>query len=262
MTIAQFNNGMRASMTPKTNSGEPFLANLVAVVTGASSGIGQAIAISLAEHGAAVCAVGRNRERLCETIASAPSHSLVLPLQADLTQGEGILRLEQLLATEFGHLDILVHCAGVIQHNVMASAHIEDFDLQYAVGIRMPYLLTKLLLPRLKDSCGQIVFINSSLGVRAKQPAVGQYAAAHHALKAIADSLREEVNPDGIRVLTVYPGRTATPLQKRLHQEEGKVYRPEALLQPADVASVVIHSLALPRTAEVTDIHIRPMIKT
>jgi NADP-dependent 3-hydroxy acid dehydrogenase YdfG len=98
--------------------------------------------------------------------------------------------------------------------------------------------------------------------MNAKRPEVGQYAATQHGLKAIADSLREEVNPYGIRVLSIYPGRTATPLQKRLHEAEGKLYRPEALLQPSDIASVVIHSLALPKTAEVTDIHIRPMIKT
>jgi NAD(P)-dependent dehydrogenase (short-subunit alcohol dehydrogenase family) len=247
---------------PKKNLEMPVLADLVAVVTGASSGIGQAIAISLARHGAAVCAVGRDTHRLCETIKSAQSHSRALPFQADLAEDESINRLEQLLAMEFGRLDILVHCAGVIQHNLMRSARIEDFDLQYAVDLRMPYLLTKSLLPMIKDSRGQIVFINSSLGVNVKRPEVGQYAATQHALKAIADSLREEVNPDGIRVLTVYPGRTATPRQKRLHNEEGALYRPEALLQPEDVASVVIHSLALPRTAEVTDIHIRPMIKT
>jgi len=248
--------------TASTKADVPMLADLAAVVTGASSGIGQAIVISLARHGAAICAVGRDTNRLYETITEAAFHSKVLPFQTDLSQDESIRRLEQLLAKEFGRLDILVHCAGVIQHNLMGSARIEDFDLQYAVDLRMPYLLTRSLLPRLKESCGQIVFINSSLGMNAKRPEVGQYAATQHGLKAIADSLREEVNPYGIRVLSVYPGRTATPRQKRLHEEEGKVYRPEALLQPSDVASVVIHSLTLPKTAEVTDIHIRPMIKT
>ena len=139
-----------------------------------------------------------------------------VPFQSDLAHDESIRRLEQLLATEFGHLDILVHCAGVIQHNLMRSASIEDFDLQYAVDLRMPYLLTKSLLPMIKDSGGQIVFINSSLGVNAKRPEVGQYAATQHALKAIADSLREEVNPDGIRVLTVYPGPHRNPASKTL----------------------------------------------
>jgi len=249
-------------MIEPKNPDIPLLSELVAVVTGASSGIGQAIAISLARHGAAICAVGRDTHRLCDTVTKAKVHSRALQFQADLAQDENIHRLVQLIATEFGRLDILVHCAGVIQHNPMRTARIDDFDLQYAVDLRMPYLLTKSFLPTLKESSGQIVFINSSLGVKAKRPEVGQYAATQHALKAIADSLREEVNPDGIRVLTVYPGRTATPRQKRLHQEEGAPYGPEALLQPTDVASVVIHSLALPRTAEVTDIHIRPMIKT
>jgi NADP-dependent 3-hydroxy acid dehydrogenase YdfG len=83
-----------------------------------------------------------------------------------------------------------------------------------------------------------------------------------HALRAIADSLRGEVNPDGVRVLSVYLGRTASEMQERIHQMEGRPYRPELLLQPQDVASVILNALSLPRTAEVTDIHIRPMLKT
>jgi NADP-dependent 3-hydroxy acid dehydrogenase YdfG len=67
------------------------------------------------------------------------------------------------------------------------------------------------------------------------------------------------VNRDGIRVLSVFPGRTATPpTQERLHALEGRPYRPESLLQPEDVAAVVVHALCLPRTAEVTEIKIRP----
>jgi NADP-dependent 3-hydroxy acid dehydrogenase YdfG len=139
MTTLHFDRDTLASMTiDKSNPGEQLLANSVAVVTGASSGIGQAIAISLARHGTAVCAVGRDSERLCETMTSAPHNSHVLPFQADLAQDESIHRLEQLLATEFRRLDILVHCAGVIHHSLMGSAHIEDFDHQYSVDLRMP----------------------------------------------------------------------------------------------------------------------------
>ena len=81
-------------------------------------------------------------------------------------------------------------------------------------------------------------------------------------MKAIADSLREEVNADGIRVLSVFPGRTATPRMERLFREEGRAYRPELLLQPRDVAAIVIHALKMPRTAEVTEISIRPCAKS
>ena len=91
---------------------------------------------------------------------------------------------------------------------------------------------------------------------------LAQYDLTKHALKAIADSLRGEVNPDGVRVLSVYLGRTASEMQERIHQAEGRPYRPELLLQPQDVASVIVNALSLPRTAEVTDIHIRPMLKT
>lgn len=111
-------------------------------------------------------------------------------------------------------------------------------------------------------SCkGQIVFINSSAGLNARAD-VGQYAATKHALKAIADSLREEVNADGVRVLSMFLGRTATPMQDAVHKMEGKEYHPECLIQPEDVAAVVVNALSLPRTAEVTDIHIRPMNKS
>jgi NADP-dependent 3-hydroxy acid dehydrogenase YdfG len=109
---------------------------------------------------------------------------------------------------------------------------------------------------------GQVVFVNSSAALSAKRPDVGQYSAMKHALKAIADSLREEVNPKGIRVLTVYLGRTATPMQAAIYQREGGEYHPEALLQPEDVASVVVQTLLLPSTAEVTDISMRPMQKS
>jgi NADP-dependent 3-hydroxy acid dehydrogenase YdfG len=105
---------------------------------------------------------------------------------------------------------------------------------------------------------GQIVFVNSSAGLTAPEN-LSQYAATKHALKAIADSLRKEVNEDGIRVLSVYLGRTATPLQERVHGMEHKTYRPENLMQAGDVASVIINALTLPRTAEVTDIQMRSL---
>lgn len=90
----------------------------------------------------------------------------------------------------------------------------------------------------------------------------GQFAATQQALKAIADSLREEINSEGVRVLSVYPERTATPRMESLFQIEGKEYRPELLLQPEDIAQTVIDALMMSLTAEVTNINIRPRIKS
>ena len=237
------------------------LGGCIAVVTGASSGIGRAIGIALSREGVHLCAVGRNRAALAETVLAARQFSEATSFQIDLTvEGELQPLLQHL--EEAGRLDILIHCAGVMHPNLMERSRVEDLDLQYATNVRAPYLLTQRVLPLLTVSRGQIVFINSSTGLTAKRPEVGQYAATKHALKAIADSLREEVNPKEIRVLSVYLGRTATPMQETLSRKEGKAYRPETLLQPEDVASVVVHALILPSTAEVTDISMRPMRKS
>ena len=112
----------------------------------------------------------------------------------------------------------------------------------------------------LRKRRGQVVFINSTAGLNASA-GVGLYSATKHALKALADSLRAEVNSDGVRVLSVYPGRTAIPMQAAIIASEGRAYLPEKLLQPDDVAATVVSALMLPRTAEVTDVKIRPLTK-
>lgn len=217
--------------------------------------------MALSRQGVQLCLIGRNPITLAETVAACRQFSRVTSFEIDLTVEENLKPLFLHLEREAGRLDILIHSAGAIHQAPMERARIEDFDVQYATNVRAPYVLTQRLLPLLTTARGQIVFINSSVGLVARRPEVGQYSATKHALKAIADSLREEVNPKGIRVLTVYLGRTATPMQEALYRQEGRVFHPEALLQPEDVASVVVHTLNLPPSAEVTDISIRPMIK-
>ena len=113
----------------------------------------------------------------------------------------------------------------------------------------------------LRSGGGDIVVVNSSQGVHATG-GVGQYAATQHAMKAITDSLREEVNADGIRVCSIHLGRTATARQESIFASEGRIYVPEVLIQPADVAEVVTAIVALPINAEVTEIRLRPAKKS
>jgi short-subunit dehydrogenase len=232
----------------------------IAVITGAGSGIGKAIALGLAAQGATLCLVGRDLSRL-EDVAKA-GRTVTPRIQcyaADLTLDEDIRRLAAQLQG-LGRVDVLIHSAGFISLGRLESAPVADLDRHYRVNVRAPYALTQALLPLIKACQGQVVFINSSAGLSSRGN-VGQYAASKHALKAIADSLRDEVNMQGIRVLSVYPGRTASPLQAAVHQMENRAYHPERLMQPEDVALAVINALGLPRSAEVTDIHIRPMAK-
>lgn len=236
-------------------------AERVAVVTGASSGIGKAIALELAAQGAKLCLLGRNLESLKAIAQNIPASApRARCYQIDLTLDEDICKLQDLLWQDFRRVDLLIHSAGVISLGEIKTASVEDFDWQYRVNVRAPYALTQALLPLLIPCQGQIVFINSSAGLSAKA-GNGQYAATKHALKAIADSLRAEVNANGLRVLSVFPGRTATPMQADVCEFEGKSYFPDSLLQPQDIAVTVLQALSLPNSAEVTDISIRPLRK-
>lgn len=230
----------------------------VALVTGASRGIGRAIALELATEDATVCLVARDTQAL-EEAARATGRAGTSVYTADLTSDEEVRDLASRVKRDFGRLDILVHSAGIIAHGPLSRAPVTDFDRQYRANLRAPYLLTQTVLPMLIASQGQVVFINSSVGLTAR-PDVTQFSATQHALKAIADALRQEINAEGVRVLSVHPGRTATPRQAEIHATEGKPYRPERLMQPEDVAALVLSALRLPRTAEVTDISMRPFL--
>jgi NADP-dependent 3-hydroxy acid dehydrogenase YdfG len=246
----------------QSDLGKAPLAGLAGVVTGASGDIGGAIALSLAELGATVCVVARRVPEL-EALAArvgVGSPPMVVR-QADLTVDREIARLADTAEQELGRVDFLVHSAGTIAFGTHEAAPTDDFDLQYRANVRAPYTLTKALLPLLKASQGQIVFVSSTAALQVRA-GLGQFAATQHALKAVADTLRAEINAAGVRVLTVYLGRTATARQARIFELEGRSYTPELLMQPSDVAEMVLAALRLPRTAEVTEISMRPLVKS
>ena len=233
------------------------LRSLTCVVSGATGGIGEAIVAALVSEGARVWAIGRDQRRL-EELASS-KRDTVTPVVVDLSAVEEIERAARDIA-ESGSVDVLVHVAGVIRMGSSALLTAEDLDQLYAVNLRAAYVLTRQLLPALRRKQGQIVFVNSSSALRPGS-SNSLYASTKAAVKALADGLREEVNEDGIRVTSLYAGRTATAMQKTVYEFEGRTFDPEYLMTPHDVAASVIHCLSLPRSAEVTDIAIRPMRK-
>jgi NADP-dependent 3-hydroxy acid dehydrogenase YdfG len=230
-----------------------------ALVTGASRGIGRAIAAALLARGTRVALVARDEAALKDL---AGAHRRALALAADIAAPGAAEHLGARIAAHWGGLDILVNCAGVFAGGAMREAAVENLDRAYATNVRAPYALTKALLPLIAARKGQIVFINSTVTRAANLAGRGQYAAMALAQRAIADSLRDEINKDGVRVMTIYPGSTATRLQRAIHRDQGKTYRPSRLLQPGDVAQAVCDALAMPRTAEVTDLYVRPMLKS
>jgi NAD(P)-dependent dehydrogenase (short-subunit alcohol dehydrogenase family) len=228
----------------------------VALVVGASGDIGRAIAFDLLGAGAEVFMLGRNLQRLVQPPPPANFREKCRFIVADLTDGPAVESVGAEISLK-RRLDVLVLSSGTYER----SSEPAVFASQIAANVLGPYALLYRLLPLLLQAEGQVVFINSSQALKATT-GLGQYAATKHAMKAVADSLRDEVNAHGVRVMSLFLGRTASERQRAIFAVEGRPYPPERLIQPADVAEVVLSLLLLPRTAEATDIVLRPFRKT
>jgi short-subunit dehydrogenase len=225
------------------------------LITGATGAIGAAVAELLHEAGHHVILTGRSAERLDATarrIAGDTGGERVRTFVLDLTDPR---RIEASLdGAELPALDGVVHSAGDIALGTVAEMRPEDWIGLLLVNTAAPAELTRLLLPSVRAARGHIVFVNSGSGLRAR-PGWSVYAASKHALRALADSLRDE-EPE-IRVTSVFPGRTASEMQRRTRAMEGEEYDPAAYMSPHTVAKVIVNALETPRDATVTDVSVR-----
>ena len=229
----------------------------VIMITGASSGIGAATSRLLAGPGRTLHLQGRDESRLATLAAEVEAAGAKAVLhRLDLADHAAVDAEAARLANDLPRLDGLIHSAGVVTLSPVESADIVDLDQQYAINLRAPFALTAALTPALVTAGGQVVFVNSGAGQRAS-PGWGQYASTKFGLRAIADAYRAEVADRGVRVTTIYPGRTATPMQAEVHRQEGRPYDPSAFATPEDVASSVVHVLDMPRSATVPEISVR-----
>lgn len=227
----------------------------VIVVTGASSGIGAAIARSLARDGDALVLHGRNEEALGMVARDVEARGATTRIvTADLSSASQI----EAFATDLdASVDVLVHSAGVAGLGRVDELDAATLDLQWTVNVRAPILLTQALLPRLRSARGRVIFINSGAGLNARA-GWGGYASSKFALRAVADALRAEESEHGVRVTSVYPGRVATPMQRSVREQENGPYRPDDYLRPEDVAQVVADVVRLRQGADVPDVSVRP----
>lgn len=231
----------------------------VALVTGAARGIGLATAQALHAAGATVWLVARSAGALAERAQELGPRAHVGP--CDLTDEAATDALVRDVLSRSGSLDLLVHSAGTIALGTVQETPPRVLREQLESNLVQAYALTRLALPALVAAGGDVVVVGSSAGRLPGAAGKAQYAASHHGLRAFAESLREEVNPQGLRVTFVHAGQTATSRQEALYEAAGRDYRPERLLQPSDVAAVVLGALSLPRTAELTEVSVRPRQK-
>lgn len=213
------------------------------LITGATSGIGRIVAERLRDRGDDLVLVVRDPARA----ADFPDAEVIV---ADLSDPAALEAI-----TVDGELDSVVQAAGVVDLGPVAELPAATWVEQLTVNTIAPALLTRACLPALRRAKGTTVFVNSGAGLRAN-PQWSAYAASKFGLRALADSLREE-EPE-LRVTTVFPGRTATPMQERTHQLEGKEYDPSKWIRPETVADAILRAIDLPRDAAIPEIVIRP----
>ena len=219
------------------------------LLTGAGSGIGELVARALLERGDDVLVVARSAQRAEEMAAALPgARTLVADLASPATA-------ESLELPE--RLDSVVHAAGVVELGAVADLSVQAWTEQLQVNLVAPAVLTRVALPALRAARGTVVLVNSGAGLFA-HPQWSAYAASKHGLRAFADSLRGEEAGHGVRVSSVYPGRTATPMQEKVHAQEGKEYDADDWVRPSTVAAAVLHVLDLPGDATIPDLTVKP----
>jgi len=223
------------------------------LITGAGAGIGAATAHRLEGRGDDLLLLARNEERAFELAAGFPESRILVVDLADPTGIAAALDGQDLP----GSLDSLVHVAGVVELGAVADLTPTQWRSTLDVNLVAPAELTRLLLPALRAARGHVVLVNSGSGFHAG-PRWSAYAASKHGLRAFGESLRNEEGGNGIRVTSIYPGRVATAMQEKVHEQEGRDYDPEDWIDPESVATTILAALDLPRDAEVTDLSVRP----
>ena len=222
------------------------------LVTGAGSGIGACVARALLERGDDLLLLARDERRARELEGEYPG---ARTLVADLADVASIAPLDLT-----GPLDSVVHAAGVVALGTVGELSAGDWRSQLDVNLLAPAELTRIALPALRAARGTVVLVNSGAGLRAN-PGWAAYAASKSGLRALADALRQEEAEHGVRVTTVYPGRTATAMQERVHAHEGKDYDAQEWIRPETVAAAILHVLDLPRDATVPDLTLSPGLR-
>ncbi len=231
-------------------SPERMLDGKVAIVTGASRGIGRAIALALAERGVKLALVARTEGSLNAVkaeikAAGGEAEGFV----ADLAREAEIATLVQDTVKRFGKLDIVVNNAGLVKRVKLAEMETADWDEVMAVNARGPFLLCREAIPHLKRrDVSWIVNIASALALKGYVDE-GAYTASKHALLGMSKVLAQEVQADGIRVHVIYPGGVNTDMRRI---PDGAL-----LIQPEAIADAVVYLLTLRGNCIVDDLHVR-----
>ncbi|SOX54032.1 KR domain-containing protein [Mycobacterium ahvazicum] len=249
------------------------LAQTAALVTGASSGIGEATAKALAAEGAAVALLARRADRLAELkaeIESSGGTALVVP--ADVTDAEQVAAAVRQTVAELGRLDILVNNAGLMQSAPATEAPLQDWDQMVSVNVQGVLYATKVALPHLIEAAtdsrrgvADLVTISSTAGWVAR-PNTAVYSLTKFGVNAFSEGLRQEVLGKRVRVGVVGPGTVDTEIFSHLAEDSREAFERQTAgmvrMRPEDIADAVLFMVTRDRRVAVNQMLVRAAEQT
>jgi NADP-dependent 3-hydroxy acid dehydrogenase YdfG len=234
----------------------------VAVVTGASSGIGEATARALVTAGYRVALLARRIDRIDELAAELGDN--VLAIEADVTDRDSILAAAERVRAELGGADILVNNAGVMLLGPFSSEQRDDYRRMVETNLLGAITTTEVFLDQLREGGGDLVNISSVAG-RTARPRNGVYAATKWGMNGWSESLRQELQPE-IRVIVIEPGAVATELTSHITHESTReateAFVKDLAIRPEDIAEVILFAVSRPRRMTLNEILVRPTAQT
>jgi NADP-dependent 3-hydroxy acid dehydrogenase YdfG len=240
------------------------LKDKVAVITGASSGIGEATAEALAAEGAAVVVAARREDRLEDLVERIEGNgSRALAVSCDVTDEDQAHDLVRKAKEEFGRVDIVVNNAGVMQLSKVEKSLSDEWRRMFDINVLGLLYVTDAAIQVMKEQgSGHLVNI-SSLASRGTRPALGVYSGTKTAVNVISEALRQELQGDNIRVTIIEPGAVKTELPDHITDEEAREGISSLLagldpLQPEDIAAAIAYCVTQPERVSINEMLIRP----
>jgi NADP-dependent 3-hydroxy acid dehydrogenase YdfG len=234
----------------------------VAVVTGASSGIGEATARALAGQGASLGLIARRSDRLATLERELEGDASVLTCEADVRDTSTIEAFAKQVQSELGSVDCIVNNAGVMLLSEFSDAKGDEWRDMVEVNLLAAMEVTKVFLPQLIEGGGDIVNVSSVSGRRSR-PTGSVYSATKWGVNGWSEGLRQELADKGVRVILVEPGATRTELTDHISDSEIRKQNRENYdlydaLTAEDIADVIVFAVSRPRRVSVHEVLIRP----
>lgn len=228
------------------------LTDKIAVVTGAGSGIGEAIATLLHEEGAKVVLAGRNKDKL-QNVANQLAQDSVKVVPTDVTKKEGVDELIKIAQQTFGGLDIVINSAGQMLSSKITDYQVDEWDSMIDVNIKGTLYTAQAALPTmLEQSSGHLINIASISGFEVTKSST-IYSATKAAVHTITQGLEKELAKTGVKVTSISPGMVDTAITAAYNPTDRKK------LEPQDIAEAVLYALTQPSHVNVNEITVRPV---